>query len=139
MDVKQFYDTIGGNYAKALETMMNDVFIQRMLIKFLDSTTYTDLLKAADGKDVQGIFNVTHMLKGVVGNLSLTPLQFKAATVCEMTRNVSDFSCELDKELKELLALYQFINSNLSMLRQFYRIKKDSLAESKCEIVSLFL
>ena len=117
MDVKQFYETIGGNYAKALETMMNDAFIQRMLIKFLDSTTYTDLLKAADGKDVQGIFNVTHMLKGVAGNLSLTPLQFKAATVCEMTRNSLGFDPELDKELKELIALYQVINSNLSLLR----------------------
>ena len=117
MDVKQFYDTIGGNYAKALETMMNDAFIQRMLIKFLDSTTHNDLVKAYNDKDIQGIFNVTHMLKGVAGNLSLTPLQFKAATVCEMTRNASDFSCELDKELKELLALYQFVNSNLALLR----------------------
>ncbi len=117
MDVKQFYETIGGNYAKALETMMNDAFIQRMLIKFLDSTTYTDLLKAADGKDVQGIFNVTHMLKGVAGNLSLTPLQFKAATVCEMTRNSPEYGPELDKELKELISLYQFINSNLALLK----------------------
>lgn len=117
MDVKQFYDTIGGNYAKALETMMNDVFIQRMLIKFLDSTTHNDLVKAYNEKNIQGIFNVTHMLKGVAGNLSLTPLQFKAATICEKTRNLSDYTLDIDNEVKELLAIYQFINSNLALLR----------------------
>lgn len=117
MDVKQFYETIGGNYSKALETMMNDDFVRRMLLKFLDSSTYNDLLDASKNKDIQGIFNVTHMLKGVAGNLSLTPLQLKAASVCEMTRNANDDIPNLDKELDELISLYQSINSALSLLR----------------------
>lgn len=117
MDVKQFYDTIGGNYSKSLETMMNDAFIQRMLLKFLDSSTYNDLLEASNNKDIQALFNVTHMLKGVAGNLSLTPLQLKAAAICEMTRNANGEIPNLDKEVEELISIYQSINSNLSLLR----------------------
>lgn len=93
---------------------MSDDFIKRMLLKFLDSSTYNDLLEASKNKD---IFNATHMLKGVAGNLSLTPLQEKASRVCEMVRHPSDDVPDLDKELDELLKLYQTINNNLSLLR----------------------
>ena len=117
MDVKQFYETINGNYSKALETMMSEDFVKRMLLKFLDSSIYNDLLEVTNNKDIVGIFNATHMLKGVAGNLSLTPLQEKASRVCEMVRHPSNDLPNLDKELDELLKLYQSINNNLALLR----------------------
>ncbi len=116
MDVKQFYDAIGGNYQRALETMMNDEFVKRMLLKFLNSSSYSDLLEAFRNKDIQTIFNVTHMLKGVAGNLSLTPLQLEAAAVCEIARNAFEYTAELDIKTENLISVYELINSNLKQL-----------------------
>lgn len=117
MNVKEFYENIGGNYSKALETMMMDDFIKRMLTKFYQSTTYNDLYAASKTKDVEAIFHLTHTLKGVGGNLALTPLQEKATIVCELTRNQNTIDlAKLEVELNELLEIYQKINVNLELL-----------------------
>ncbi len=117
MLVKEFYDTIGGNYNKAIETLMNDDFIKRMLMKFSHSEILNDLIKAYQNNDMKGIFAATHTLKGVAGNLSLTPLYEKASIVCEMTRNVKEGEIiRTDKEMEELIKLYQLIIYNVKTL-----------------------
>lgn len=117
MNVKEFYESIGGNYSKALETMMFDGFIIKMLNKFLQSTTYNDLLEASKPLDIPHIFNVTHMLKGVAGNLALTPLQQKAAQVCEMTREASETNTEnISKDVDELINIYKLIIDKIPLL-----------------------
>ena len=46
MTVKEFYEITSGDYQSALNTMMNDDFIKRMLAKFLQNNAVNDLLEA---------------------------------------------------------------------------------------------
>ena len=74
MDIKEFYETIGGDYNAALLIMLNDDFITRMLDKFFEKNTYNDILSSYKNKDFEALFGYVHSFKGVVGNLGLIPL-----------------------------------------------------------------
>lgn len=102
MSVKEFYGAIGGNYEKALQTLMNDTFVLKLLKKFSEGNYYDELKKARDENDVPHIFAITHTLKGVAGNLSLTPIYEKASAICEATRNKKD-GVDVSKEMDDLI------------------------------------
>lgn len=54
--------------------MNNEALYERMLRKFPASVKELDVKKALEEKDLQTAFNAAHTIKGVTGNLSLTPL-----------------------------------------------------------------
>jgi len=107
MDVKGFYQAIGGNYEAALRVMMNDAFVERMLGKFFANNAYGDIVSSYENKDFQAVFNSSHAFKGVTGNLSLTPLFEIADTITEATRSLQ--AVDLDKEIEELKKRYSFV------------------------------
>ena len=108
MTVKEFYDAIGGDYAKAKDTLYSDQFISGLLKKFLMGNYYNGLVRANALKDVSEIFNVTHTLKGVAGNLSLTPLYTKASAICEATRGKTG-GVDVSKEMDDLIETCLFV------------------------------
>ena len=107
MDVKEFYTNVKGNYQGALSIMMNDMFIARMLSKFMSSDAVNQLISLYEQKDYRGVFASAHSLKGVAGNLSLTPLYDIASTITEATRNSDDV--DITKEILELKKIYELI------------------------------
>ena len=102
MNVKEFYDAIGGNYEKALQTLMNEAFVLKMLKKFAAGDYYDELKKAREDEDITHTFAITHTLKGVAGNLCLTPVFEKASAICEATRNKKD-GVDVSKEMDDLI------------------------------------
>ena len=40
MTVKELYESFGGNYNAAIQLLMNDEFIKRMLTKFVQSNSF---------------------------------------------------------------------------------------------------
>ncbi len=102
MSVKEFYVSIGGDYDRALQTLMNDAFITKLLKKFAEGSYYDELRKAREDNDVPHTFAITHTLKGVAGNLSLSPIYEKASAICEATRNKKD-GVDVSKEMDELI------------------------------------
>ena len=104
MNVKEFYDAVGGDYQKALQIMMNDAFIERMLAKFFANNAYRDIITGYENKDYQAIFSASHSLKGVAGNLSLTPLFEISSKITEATRSLKEVN--LDREIEELKRIY---------------------------------
>ena len=110
MTVKELYDSFGGDYSKAVQTMMNDAFITRMLTKFVEKNSYQDIIANYENKNYHGVFEGSHSLKGVCGNLALTPLFEKASVLCEATRNVSEGqSVEIAAEINELKESYKIV------------------------------
>ena len=107
MDVKQFYIEINGSYENAVALMTNDALIARMLGKFMANNGCDKLVSCYETKDYRGVFEASHTLKGVAGNLALTPLYVLACTITEATRNSDDVN--LDKEIEELKAVYGLI------------------------------
>jgi len=107
MDVKGFYTSINGNYEKAVSVMMNDAFIERMLGKFFSNNTYPEIISSYEKKDFKALFSAVHAFKGVVGNLSLTPLFEISDIITEMTRSLEEVN--LDKEIDELQNRYSSV------------------------------
>ena len=102
MSVKEFYAAIGGDYDRALQMLMNDAFITKLLKKFAEGSYYDELRKAREDNDVPHTFAITHTLKGVAGNLSLSPIYEKASAICEATRNKKD-GVGVSKEMDDLI------------------------------------
>ena len=107
MNVKQFYIDINGNYNDALAIMMNDMFVAKMLKKFMDNNAYEEILSLYKKKDYRALFAASHSLKGVAGNLALTPLYDIASTITEATRNSDDIN--LDNEMADFKKIYNLI------------------------------
>lgn len=107
MDIKEFYETIGGDYNAALLIMLNDDFITRMLDKFFEKNTYNDILSSYKNKDFEALFGYVHSFKGVVGNLGLIPLFEIADVITEATRSLREVN--IDKDIDELKNRYEFI------------------------------
>ena len=103
MSVKELYESFGGDYNRAVQTMMNDAFISRMLTKFIEKNSYDDVILSYQNNDMKGIFEASHSLKGVCGNLSLTPMFNVLVEMVEPLRAkvVMDYS-PLFNELKRL-------------------------------------
>ena len=110
MTVKELYEKIHGNYQNALSMMMMDDFIKRMLTKFVQSNPASNLFKAYEDKDYQAVFAAAHSLKGVVGNLALTPLFEIASIITEATRNGA--TPNIDNEINTLKERYSLIEEN---------------------------
>lgn len=65
----------GCNVEEGLKRCMNNEAFYLMLInKFLTSTDLSKLENSLKENDLENAFKETHSLKGVCGNLSLTPL-----------------------------------------------------------------
>lgn len=66
--------------------MGNVGMFERFLKKFSDDNSYTALADAMEAGEVQAAFNAAHTLKGVCGNLSLTPLYEAVSDITELLR-----------------------------------------------------
>ena len=66
--------------------MGNLDMLERFLKKFLADNNYTALADAMEAGETQAAFNAAHTLKGVCGNLSLTPLYEAVSDITELLR-----------------------------------------------------
>ena len=110
MNVKEFYENNHGSYTTALNMMMNDDFIKRMLSKFISSNRSLEMIECYKNKDYKGVFEAGHSLKGVAGNLALTSLYDLVVPIVEKTRNYSNMtSINLDDEIASYQKEYEQI------------------------------
>jgi len=86
MTVKEFYDSIGGNYKEALSRLMRDDLIKRFVEKFLKDPSYNALVTAMKEKNYDEAFQAAHTLKGVSKNLALTEIGDASSNITEMLR-----------------------------------------------------
>ena len=88
---------LGANVDEAVERMMgNEAFYQKMLGKFPAMLESAALSTDFDGSDCGPVVEKAHTLKGVTGNLSLTPL-YEAYT--EITNLLRAEEAEAAREL----------------------------------------
>ena len=117
MNVKEFYESINGDYQYALSIMMNDFLIERMIAKFMSNNSYQEMIDAYDKKDYASLFPLAHSFKGVTGNLALTELYEISSVITEATRNGA--TPNLDNEIKALKDRYQILENSYQKYRQY--------------------
>ena len=83
--------------------MNNEAFYLRLVGMALSDEGFEKLRDAADAGDTDAAFSAAHALKGVLGNLSLTPLYRKASEITELLRakEEADYPA-LSRELIEM-------------------------------------
>ncbi|MCR4632970.1 MAG: Hpt domain-containing protein [Erysipelotrichaceae bacterium] len=64
---------------------MEDFYL-RMVSMVVKEQSFSDLEKAIGDNGLEAAFRAAHALKGVTGNLSLTPLYNKVAEITELLR-----------------------------------------------------
>ena len=78
--------TYGADVESGLERCMNsEEFYFRMINTLVEEDHFSTLEKALNDNNLDLAFDAAHALKGVVGNLALTPLY---ETVSEITENL---------------------------------------------------
>ena len=91
--------------------MGNEEFYFKLIAKAIEDKNFANLENALAGGDLDAAFEASHSLKGVLGNLALTPLYKPVNEMTELLRNRSDtdYKPYLDellarkKELKDLM------------------------------------
>ena len=68
----------------------NEAFYFRLIGMALNDPSYGELKAALDAGDTQKAFEECHKLKGMLGNLSLTPVYDPVAELTEILRNDAD-------------------------------------------------
>lgn len=101
----------GANVEEGLARCLNkEDFYLKMVNMGLTNQNFQLLGSALEAKDFDRAFELCHSLKGVIGNLSLTPLYDLICTLTEILRSKTDTGCtglysQIMTMQKKLLAL----------------------------------
>lgn len=86
--------SMGANVDEALARCMgNEEFYLRMVEKCLEDENFVQLGDSLSNGDTDQAFECAHALKGVVSNLSLTPLQEKITELTDLLRERKESGC----------------------------------------------
>ncbi|MEA4911292.1 MAG: Hpt domain-containing protein [Oscillospiraceae bacterium] len=97
----------------ALERMADDRdFYLTLLGELLADPLFSQLRRALDCGDVKEAFETAHTLKGVLGNLSLTPMYAQICEIVELLR--SGTTQGVEPHYEELMRLFEQLRSILN-------------------------
>ena len=110
MTLQELYQSIDGNYDRAVQIMRMEKLIARYISKFPNSGVNEALQEAGKTLDPTRMFETAHAMKGVCANMGFDRLSAAAGDICEEfrpgnARSVSDD--EIRARLSELDAMYQ--------------------------------
>lgn len=81
-------NSFGANTAEGLARCFgNEALFLKLVMTIPDDAVFDRLKQKLETKDLDGAFDAAHALKGVLGNLSLTPLYEIAVDITEFLRN----------------------------------------------------
>ena len=79
---------IGVNTSEGLARCLNnEAFYLRLVGRVRNDATFDKLYEAIENKDLKQAFEYAHSLKGVLGNLSLTPMEKPIKEITEYLRH----------------------------------------------------
>ncbi len=109
MTLKELYQNIDGDFEQASRVLRVEKLIDKHIRKFAENPIFGRLFAAEENMDATDLFESTHAIKGVCGNLGLTRLAALASDVTEEfrpgnTRKLSDE--EVKAKLAQIKELY---------------------------------
>lgn len=86
MNIKEFYNEVGGNYADVLSRLNNEALISKIVKKFNEDPSFSQLEEALNSGNVDLAFRAAHTLKGISLNLGFDKLSKDAIEITEVLR-----------------------------------------------------
>ena len=87
MKLKECYEAMNGDYEDVMARLPREASIIKFLRRFAENKEFEELIIAGGEKDYKRVFELSHDLKGMAANLSITGFQKAVSEVCEQTRN----------------------------------------------------
>ena len=110
MTVQELYQSIDGDYDKAISVLRMDKLIDKHIRKLTTNGVMERLIAAGENMNSNELFEASHAAKGVCANLGLTKLSNAASEIAEEFRpgNLRSMTDEEVKEkLGEIAEMYQ--------------------------------
>ena len=74
MNLRECYETIGGDYDEVLGRLYSERLVQKFVLKFLDDKSYELLQNSMEAGDRETAFRAAHTIKGICQNLAFKKL-----------------------------------------------------------------
>lgn len=110
MDLQNFYQKVGGNYAEIKSRLPTDKLIEKFVLMLPKEPCFENLKVGMESQDWKAAFAASHTLKGVAANLSLTALYNSANLLTEDLRigtptpNTQQYFEQVKKDFENVLA-----------------------------------
>lgn len=96
----------GANVDESLQRCLNnEAFYLKLVSRFLEDKSFDKLKEEISNGNLEEAFKASHALKGVLGNLSLTPLYEIIYELTELLRNQTQ--CDYSEYIKKYEVLFQ--------------------------------
>ncbi len=94
----------GVNWPEVMERFVNDeALYYDCLRSFLEDPSFPALGDALCTRDCKAVFEYAHTLKGVAGNLGLTPLFVEICRIVELSRNHTNSTKRIEQHYHAVL------------------------------------
>ncbi len=115
MTVKEFYDSIGGDYDTVFSQLLKDERIAKFAKRFAEDPTYSQLIASLNNKDYDTAFRMAHTLKGVAANLAFKEFGKASSDLTEILRakdiaSVEQALAKVTTEYEKLISAIQNID-----------------------------
>lgn len=119
MNMKEFYESIGGSYETAIGRLMNEALMKRFVGKFPKDPSFSQLKTAMEADDWAAAFSAAHTLKGVALNLAFQKLGENASALTETLRpqHAADFSADVARaQFMDTEAAYEAVMAGIAAI-----------------------
>ena len=114
MNLKEFYEAVGGNYDDTVTRLMNESIVKKFVTLFTDDKSYNDFLNDFNNEKYEDAFRDIHTLKGLSLNLGFDTLSNICITVTDALR---DGKMEVTSDmLSKLESAYNMTCENIKKL-----------------------
>lgn len=87
MDMKEFYNAVGGDYTDVCERFMNEKIVGVFIEKFLQDSTFAEMADMLEHDSLPEAFRTAHTLKGICANLGFKNLADVSSEITELLRS----------------------------------------------------
>jgi HPt (histidine-containing phosphotransfer) domain-containing protein len=94
MTIEECYIKMGANYQDVIKRLPSVSMIEKFALKFREDTSFQELEKALNDKQVEIAFRAAHTLKGVCQNLGFDNLYKASFDITEKLRGRDTEGCE---------------------------------------------
>lgn len=113
MDIKTFYETVGGSYDEILGRFMQESRVLKFVRRFPADGSFALLKTSLAEGNCEEAFRAAHTLKGIAQNLSFTALYQQ---VEPLTNHLRGGNMDVGAYLAETERLYELTVSAISQL-----------------------
>ncbi len=110
MTLQALYHNIGGSYEQGIKVLRMEKLMDKHIRKFSKNGVVEAMLQAGETMDPTALFETSHAVKGVCGNLGLTELYTLSSEISEEFRpgNARRFSdAEVREKLQKISEVYE--------------------------------